>query len=178
MIADAHDEDGTISAYEWWFSKKYNCGRNEPDTITTQPTIDIDAARCTANVRLEIVDNYKARFYLTMNKDSITAKPAPKLDTKIISKINHSELTVTPNPFNPTAMISFTSEEKGIAVLSIFDVKGTEIVRKTLLTDKGQSIKYVWNSASDRNKQLAAGTYLIVLKMGTKRLTKKAILLR
>ncbi|MBL8028862.1 MAG: T9SS type A sorting domain-containing protein [Fibrobacteres bacterium] len=178
LIADARDDDGTITAYEWWFSKKYNSGRNEPDTVTTQSSIDIDAARCTTNVRLEIVDNYKARFFLTMHKDSIAVRPAPTLGAEQINKRFQNVLSVSPNPFNSNAQISFYSAEKGLALLSIFDAKGSELFRKPFSVDKGYVLKHQWNTASNGGRQLPAGTYFISLKLGSKRLLKKVILLR
>ena len=75
---------------------------------------------------------------------------------------------VYPNPFNPSATISFDIPEISTVELNVYDVKGSLI--ETLLKDtmKPGKHRYTWEPQG-----LPSGVYLVKLKAGNKSFTQK-----
>ena len=85
-------------------------------------------------------------------------------------------LSVFPNPFNPSAGISFSLEEAGHAEIAVYNLKGQKV--RTLL-DAGTSAgthQTVWDGKDGEGRSLAAGIYLIRLSCGKESRTVKAVL--
>lgn len=85
-------------------------------------------------------------------------------------------LSVFPNPFNPSAGISFSLEEAGHAEIAVYNLKGQKL--RTLL-DAGTSAgthQTVWDGKDGEGRSLAAGIYLIRLSCGKESRTVKAVL--
>jgi hypothetical protein len=177
LSAAAHDDDGTITAYEWWFSKSYNYGMNEPDTVTAVPAIEIDIARCTTHVRLEVIDNYKARFFITLNRDSLVIVPppvkrerAPRAPTPLFS--------VFPNPFNPAATIAFRATRPGVAVLRVFNTAGRQVGFQTLAIPGAGGFTMRWEALDNRGNRLPSGLYGFALEADNRRFYKTMALVK
>ncbi|MBL8026921.1 MAG: T9SS type A sorting domain-containing protein, partial [Fibrobacteres bacterium] len=70
-------------------------------------------------------------------------------DCEFSSKKSSNKLSVYPNPFNPTTLISLQSGFKGNGVLKIFNMQGQQVY-----TCSKPGLKHVWNA-----KGSAAGVY-------------------
>jgi Tol biopolymer transport system component len=83
-----------------------------------------------------------------------------------------------PNPFNPTATISFDLPAAGQVKLEVFNMLGQKV--RTLvdgdLSAGTHSIE--WNSADDSGKRVASGIYLYRLQAGEFSETKKMVLMK
>jgi len=84
----------------------------------------------------------------------------------------------TPNPFNPTTVISFTLPEKTRVTVSIYDVKGRRV--RTLVDesiDEGYHER-IWDGKDDGGGQVSTGIYFYSLTADDRRLTRKMLLLK
>ncbi len=83
-----------------------------------------------------------------------------------------------PNPFNPSTTISFSIHKKSNVELSIFNIKGQKI--KTVINESldigGYSVS--WNGVDDLGKTVGSGVYLYQIKIPSKILTRKMMLLK
>jgi Secretion system C-terminal sorting domain len=75
-----------------------------------------------------------------------------------------------PNPFNPETTISFSIKENETGKLSIYNLKGENILKENFQTGNHQ---YHWNAES-----LASGIYFYKLSSPTTNITKKMILMK
>ena len=82
-------------------------------------------------------------------------------------------LAVTPNPFNPSAVITFSIPVSQKVVLDVFDVKGSRVAR--LLDGKKEAggHKLIWAGSSQ-----ASGIYMLRMQAGTKILERKLVYLK
>jgi PKD repeat protein len=89
-----------------------------------------------------------------------------------------TDLIISPNPFNPTASISFSLPAEGRTTLQVYNLRG-ELVR-TLIDDQMTAGDHViqWNGQTEDNRPAASGLYLFRLKSGQLTSTGKAILLK
>jgi Ca-activated chloride channel family protein len=78
-----------------------------------------------------------------------------------------------PNPFNPSTTIEFAVPYKSWVTITIYDMLGRVVA--VLIEDERDAGNYrvVWNASS-----FASGTYIVELKTGNIRLTKKLLLLK
>ncbi|PKN73389.1 MAG: hypothetical protein CVU50_03610 [Candidatus Cloacimonetes bacterium HGW-Cloacimonetes-3] len=82
-----------------------------------------------------------------------------------------------PNPFNPTTTISFSLPDKGIAQLSVYNLKGqlvNTLLSQTELSAGAHSL--VWYGCDTKGKTLSSGVYFYRLTYGGKILTRKMVL--
>jgi hypothetical protein len=82
-------------------------------------------------------------------------------------------LTVTPNPFNPTAEIAFNLSEGGMVKLSVHDITGREVA---VLSEGYESPG--WHKITFTSSNLASGVYFFTLKSGDEIKTAKSLLLK
>lgn len=89
-----------------------------------------------------------------------------------------SNLTIFPNPFNPSTTISFNLSAKSDVSLNIYNVKGEKV--KELVNEVLPAGKHavVWNGKDDNEKQVSSGVYFYKMKSGNYRKTKKMLLLK
>ena len=78
-----------------------------------------------------------------------------------------------PNPFNPATTIKYCLSEDGPVRLILTDLKGREILR---LVEDDQGVG--WHTVEFFADDLASGMYVYQLQSGTKRLSRKLILLK
>jgi hypothetical protein len=85
-------------------------------------------------------------------------------------------LSVYPNPFNPSAGISFRLETAGHIEISVYNLKGQKV--RTLLEAKKSAGTHqtFWDGKDGAGRSLAAGIYLIRLSSGKESRTVKAVL--
>jgi hypothetical protein len=87
-------------------------------------------------------------------------------------------VAVKPNPFNPSAMITYEVPAKERVELKIFDVAGRLI--RTLAegtTEPGVHTSF-FDGRTNSGQELASGVYFLELSAGGQRLTKKVNLVR
>ncbi len=118
------------------------------------------------------------------------ATPAPYFDNVALSYELDSPADVpvvaptlslaspVPNPFNPSAEITFTLAGSGPVDLAVFDLTGRRV--RTLLSghlDGGEQ-RVRWDGKDEGGRMAAAGSYLISLTAAGERVTRKGSLLK
>jgi len=86
--------------------------------------------------------------------------------------------TITPNPFNPATGIRFGLFRESPVRIVVFSTAGNrvkEILDKPL---KAGYYQVAWDGKDDRDRQAAAGTYIVKLTLGSKTVSKKAVLVK
>ena len=135
----------------------------------------------------ESMDDGFVYFYITAlyeNPDG-ESDPSEVLQTEIILNnsedvdfIENNNLTISPNPFNPTAKVAFTLNQTEHIEISVFNAKGQFI--KTLesgIKSKGNH-SVIWNGNDSDGKKASSGVYFFRINIGEKNITKRAILLK
>ena len=84
-----------------------------------------------------------------------------------------STLTVSPNPFNPSAEINFTIAERTQVKLSVFDITGREVAILVNGFENAGTHKVTFNSGN-----LASGVYFFTLQSNGEVKTVKSLLLK
>lgn len=83
-----------------------------------------------------------------------------------------------PNPFNPGTTISFSLSQKENVQLQIFDVKG-ELIKTLVNTEMRDGLHEVsWDGSNDKGLKQPTGVYFYQLISGSKRESKKMVLLK
>jgi len=87
-------------------------------------------------------------------------------------------VAVKPNPFNPSALITYEVPAKERVELKIFDVAG-RLIRTLVdgMTDPGLHTSH-FDGRTNAGEELASGVYFLELSAGGLRLTKKVSLVR
>ncbi|MBN1292942.1 MAG: T9SS type A sorting domain-containing protein, partial [Candidatus Latescibacteria bacterium] len=83
-----------------------------------------------------------------------------------------------PNPFNATTTITFTLPENEFTTFNIYNITGQKI--RTLVSEQKTAGTHtvVWDGRDDYGRQLSSGTYITVLKAGTKTATGRMMLVK
>jgi PKD repeat protein len=99
------------------------------------------------------------------------------------STVPHSQnlmLSNYPNPFNPETKIQFSTEQSGIAQVTIYNSKGQKII--TLFDNEvvnSRLYEIVWNGKDDNNNAVASGVYMYKLDLnGKTEAVRRCILLK
>lgn len=90
-----------------------------------------------------------------------------------------SNLTIFPNPFNPSTTITFSVAQSPSTVeIEIYNLKGQKV--KTLLNSPSQShtISIVWDGTDQYSKPASSGIYFARLKSGTAKARCKMLLIK
>jgi len=106
-----------------------------------------------------------------------TLNPAlPNFDETII--MPQATLSAFPNPFNPTATISYSLPVGGKAELVLYNLKGQKVVTLSEgLMPQGKYSIY-FNGSDEKGRALASGVYLLRLQHPAGIITKKITLLK
>ncbi|MBM3329664.1 MAG: T9SS type A sorting domain-containing protein, partial [Calditrichaeota bacterium] len=97
---------------------------------------------------------------------------APKSDNDIEAALSGKSIQIYPNPFNLSAVISFSLPEPGNVEVSVFDLSGREVSTRTQHFVAGQH-KAFWNAVG-----YPAGLYLIQAKFGNEVRSQMALHLK
>jgi flagellar hook assembly protein FlgD len=83
-----------------------------------------------------------------------------------------------PNPFNNTIKIDYSLEKRGHVDIEIFDTNGKWI--KNLVGNVKPSGSHVvtWSGEDDNGNIFSSGTYLVVIRFGTRMKSKKINLIK
>jgi flagellar hook assembly protein FlgD len=85
---------------------------------------------------------------------------------------------VFPNPFNPTAHVSFVLPEKGLVDVVIYNVAG-ERVRSLMHETREEGPHLVlWSGNNDTGQQVAAGVYWVRMVYANETLVQKMVLVQ
>ncbi|MBL8028048.1 MAG: T9SS type A sorting domain-containing protein, partial [Fibrobacteres bacterium] len=172
---DATDSDGSITKYEWWITKKYNSGRNEPDTVTTVPVLETATGVYTNYIRVEVVDNYMARNVIM----GVGLHPAVVASEVSIPKAR-AMMSISPNPFTSNTTLNFSTEKDGKVSVSVWDTRGRLVSR---LTPEDHSLKagthtVAWNGRDAMSRKVTAGVYFMKVSADGKNFCNKVLLSR
>ena len=109
-------------------------------------------------------------FIRIENNDDGEEIPELTFETKIQS--------IFPNPFNPSATISFSLKEESAVEISVFNMKGQKVnnLEKGILETGNHSI--FWNGKDSNGKNSPSGVYFFKMTAGNVILTERAILLK
>ena len=100
-------------------------------------------------------------------------------DIENMLKPEVTELTGNyPNPFNPTTIISFSTNEAGYVSINIYNMKGQLV--KTLVNEHLEAAFHnaVWNGKDNSSKTVSSGIYFYKMKSSSYTSTKKMILMK
>ena len=83
-----------------------------------------------------------------------------------------------PNPFNPTTRISFNLPRASEVQLTVYDVKGREIIR--LVNDTMEAGRHTveWTGRTSKGEHVASGLYFYKLQSGTVQQTRRMMILK
>ena len=85
---------------------------------------------------------------------------------------------VYPNPFNPTATVSYTVSETAEVQIQIFNTKG-QLVRDLMhQTRQPGTYRALWDGKDDNGRSCTSGLYNVVLRAGKDSFNRKAALLK
>lgn len=181
IAVTASDPEGSVALYEYWINRKYNLGRNEPDSAGAALGLLEKRFDSVTTVHLEVMDNYKARTTVefTVVPDSgirkvsgltATAQAAPAV-------ISSSSLTLQPNPFHPGASVYFGSwtGKSAPARLEIFGADGRLVFSRTL--PAGFRTAH-WNGRDNFGRPVGAGLYLFKVTSGKMAKMVRGLLVR
>ena len=85
-------------------------------------------------------------------------------------------LEVSPNPFNPRTEVRFTLAAAGPARIDVYDVAGRHVATLADGSFEAGAHRIVWDGRNDQGRTTASGVYLVVLRGGEERLTRKVTL--
>jgi len=84
-----------------------------------------------------------------------------------------------PNPFNPTTAIRYELDRSAQVTLAVYDVKGRLVRRLVAGVRQGPGIFTVyWNGRDQRGEPVSTGVYFYRLVAGSRRETRKMVLLK
>ncbi len=88
------------------------------------------------------------------------------------------ELSIHPNPGNPSFRLSMNLPLTGPARLSVHDIQGRRLALLLEGEQAAAALQVDWDGRDDRGHELSAGVYLIRLATPAGKVTRKAVLLR
>ena len=136
----------------------------------------------------ETTDNtYTCNEIIPFQSDETYGSPTEpyQLTAQIIGTENKlidssTELTVFPNPFNPSTTIQFnlTAKDAKNAKIEIYNIKGQKV--KQLVSDQLSASQHsiVWDGTDDNNKPVSSGIYFCKLKNGKLPKIRKMLLIK
>jgi hypothetical protein len=116
----------------------------------------------------------------TGNQDIYLAKLSidPVTSIEDMPASNAMQVSIYPNPFNPTATIRFFVNDDGPVHLAVYDITGGHV---TTLIDRHMSSGVHtadWDGLDNYGDAVASGVYFYRLTAGKQTLTRKAVLLK
>ena len=83
-----------------------------------------------------------------------------------------------PNPFNPTTTISYSLPEQSDVNLTIFDIRGQEVIRLQDVEKQPGNYEVQWNGLDQSGNQVSTGVYFCQLQVDDFSQTIKMVYLR
>ncbi len=88
------------------------------------------------------------------------------------------QLQISPNPFNPRTRISFDVDQEARARLSVFDLRGRQIMNLFDGPVQAGTLSVDWNGTDDLGRLQPGGTYIFQLETNTGTIRAKGILVK
>ncbi len=100
------------------------------------------------------------------------------VDPNTAPPVETGEMSVYPNPFNPSTTIAFSLPESGDVTLDIYNIRGEKV--KSLLSEHRDSGNHLlpWDGSNDKGSAVASGIYFARLITGNREDTCKLLLLK
>jgi hypothetical protein len=118
--------------------------------------------------RLEVIYVSGDRDYFDTNPVTVSSGTTGRLT------LRHNQ----PNPFNPRTVIAFELPSAGPVTLRIFDANG-RLVRTLVNAQLPPDLHTVeWDGRDDSGESVGSGIYMYQLEFGSKRLSRKMVLLK
>jgi hypothetical protein len=96
-----------------------------------------------------------------------------------IHKIPTDEISIYPNPFNPSTTIAFELEKPSDFEISIYNLKGQEIMSYFHSEKTDGKQQYQWNGKDKNGVEVSSGIYFFQVKIGNEKMhVKKAVLMK
>ena len=114
-------------------------------------------------------------FNISMNQ---SAEELSLENSNQMSPMDFKIESAYPNPFNNTIKIDYSLEKRGHVDIEIFDTNGKWI--KNLvgnLMSRGKHV-VIWSGDDDNGNIISSGTYLVVIRFGTRIKSKKISLIK
>lgn len=83
-----------------------------------------------------------------------------------------------PNPFSAQTTIVFHAVERGVVEVSIFDVTGRVVLRRTARSHRGGALEVVWDGRDERGYAVPGGVYFCRARVNGVTATRKLVLIR
>jgi len=83
-----------------------------------------------------------------------------------------------PNPFNSATVLNYYLSAESQVTLSIFDLRGREIMRLIDTVESSGPKRVVWNGLDVDGQAVSSGVYICRLLAGAQTRTQKLVLLR
>lgn len=83
-----------------------------------------------------------------------------------------------PNPFNPTTTIRYTLDKAAVVTVDIYNAMGQRVRTFDLGTQPAGQGHVEWDGRDKNGDIVATGMYLYVLNAGSRRLSKKMLLVK
>lgn len=173
LAAAVRDPDGNSMTYEWWFSRDYNCGRTEPDSVTAVPFVEVDSGRCLVDARLEAVDQWKARSFALLSRTSDQYLDGEGEAAALLPAAGPS---LYPNPFAGSLAIRVAGN--GPAQVTITDLSGRTVRTLAVQGGAGGVLSLAWDGRDSRGNRTGSGVYLFTVRDGKKVGFARALMMR
>jgi len=83
-----------------------------------------------------------------------------------------------PNPFNPNTIISFSLDQPGKAVVTIYNILGQMAATPLNEYLDAGNHKVIWDGRNSSGSQVSSGVYFYTIQSGDRFDSKKMLLLR
>ncbi len=117
------------------------------------------------------------------NAPDLGAYESEYITTLITEKTNSKQpenfnLSSYPNPFNPSATIRYNLLESGHVIVAIYDIMGREVIQLDNSYRNAGSQKLTWNAVDSRGQQIAAGMYILSVRISAYNKTVKMMYIK
>ncbi len=127
------------------------------------------------NVKVAVVydDVYLHSPIVTLNTNDFY-----NADQNTAPPVEAGEISVYPNPFNPSTTIALSLPESGEVKLDVYNIRGEKV--RSLLSEYRDAGRHLirWNCCNDNGDTVASGIYFARLKSDGRSLTCKMLLLK
>ena len=134
----------------------------------TDYNIDTDANLITVNS-----GNVAEYYVLKVNSGTVGVDQSP---VQLLPQTVEIE-TAFPNPFNPSATITYSLQEAGSVAIQVFDLQGKLITSIQAFESAGKH-NFKWNAQNNFGQIVASGTYLIKVTSGNSSAIRMITLVR
>jgi hypothetical protein len=183
--------DGTTVTLTWTWPDSTRVGRT-PERESSRHLLGFDVARDGSVLIHNLTDNTFEdhpgpgdHLYTVTAVLSTGISPAVTVDVFLVGQsigaappADYGFAPIAPNPFNPTARLSFSLAKAGQTRIEVYDAAGrrARTLTDAWMTEGAHSL--LWNGMDDAGHGCASGVYLFRLQSGVWSSTRKALLIK